>query len=53
MFVHIVLTPFGQQLTEELMNIVDREMSSLDNVWFTNDTRQVLHILDNWNEEHI
>ena len=49
--VDIVLTASGQQLTELLKNIMDREMSSLGDVWSENDTRSAIEVLDRWNEQ--
>ena len=49
--VDIVLTASGQQLTELLKNIMDREISSLGDVWSENDTRSAIEVLDRWNEQ--
>ena len=49
--VDIVLTASGQQLTEALKNIMDREMSSLADVWAHGDARSAIAVLDRWNEQ--
>jgi len=49
--VDIVLTASGQQLTEALKNIMDREMSSLEDVWSQEDARAAIAVLDRWNEQ--
>ena len=49
--VDIVLTDSGQQITEALKNIMDREMSSLANVWSQEDARAATEVLDRWNEQ--
>ena len=49
--VDIVLTASGQQLTEAMKNIMDREMSSLEGVWSQEDARAAIAVLDRWNEQ--
>lgn len=49
--VDIVLTASGQQITEALKNIMDREMSSLRDVWSQEDTQTAIAVLDRWNEQ--
>ena len=49
--VDIVLTASGQQITEALKNIMDREMSSLEDVWSQEDARAAIAVLDRWNEQ--
>ena len=49
--VDIVLTASGQQITEALKNMMDREMSSLEDVWSQEDARAAIEILDRWNEQ--
>jgi len=49
--VDIVLTASGQQITEALKNIMDREMSSLEDVWSQDDARAAIEVLDRWNEQ--
>ena len=49
--VDIILSASGQQLTEALKNIMDREMSSLEGVWSQEDARAAIAVLDRWNEQ--
>ena len=49
--VDIVLTASGQQLTEALKNIMDREMSSLEDAWSQEDALAAIEVLDRWNEQ--
>lgn len=47
--VDIVLTATGQEITEALKNIMDREMSSLEDVWSNEDAQEAIEVLDRWN----
>ncbi len=49
--VDIVLTPSGRQLIEELKNIMDQEMSSLNGVWSESEAKKAILLLDRWNEQ--
>ena len=49
--VDIVLTPSGRQLREELKNIMDQEMSSLNGVWSESEAKKAILLLDRWNEQ--
>ena len=49
--VDIVLTPSGRQLIEELKNIMDQEISSLNGVWSESEAKNAILLLDRWNEQ--
>lgn len=49
--VDIVLTPSGRQLIEELKNIMDQEMSTLNGVWSESEAKKAILLLDRWNEQ--
>ena len=49
--VDIVLTASGQQITEALKNIMDRELSSMGDVWSQEDARAAIQVLERWNEQ--
>ena len=48
--VDILLTEKGAQLTGELANIMDAEMSMLQDVWSHTDANKAIDTLDAWNE---
>ena len=48
--VDILLTTMGAQFTDELANIMDAEMSLLQDVWSHTDANKAIDTLDAWNE---
>lgn len=48
--VDIVLTKAGAQLTDDLANIMDAEMSLLQDVWPDAEAKQAIDTLDAWND---
>ena len=48
--VDIILTKPGRQLTDDLANIMDAEMSLLQDVWPDAEAKQAIDTLDAWND---